>query len=330
MKPNSRVTVVMYHYVREIVRSRYPRIKGLEVELFKKQLGYISKQYTVIRMEDILLAGQGTKVLPENALLLTFDDGYKDHFDYVFPILRDRGWQGSFFPPAKVIEEHVVLDVNKIHFILASVPHTRPLVEDIYSHLDHYREEFKLESNEHYYRTLGIESRMDTAEVIFIKRLLQRALPQALRSRIVGELFSTYVSNDEASFSRELYMSVDQLKEMLNAGMSIGGHSYDHLWLNTLSPTQQETDIKRSIAFLEKIGVSRCGWTMCYPYGGYDPSLTLLLKRYGCAVAFTTEVRIADLSVDSPLTLPRLDTNDLPKNEKAEPNEWTKKVLSEK
>lgn len=39
----SNLTVVMYHYVRPIERSRYPAIKGIELNDFKEQVGYIKK-----------------------------------------------------------------------------------------------------------------------------------------------------------------------------------------------------------------------------------------------------------------------------------------------
>jgi len=67
---------------------------------------------------------------------------------------------------------------------------------------------------------------------------------------------------------------------------------------------------------------------MCYPYGAYNHSLLNLLKDRGCVVGLTTHVGIADLKQDVPLTLPRLDTNDLPKNSNASPNEWTIKAMS--
>ena len=33
---------VMYHYVRELANGRYPGIKGLEYEKFKRQIAYLS------------------------------------------------------------------------------------------------------------------------------------------------------------------------------------------------------------------------------------------------------------------------------------------------
>lgn len=60
--------------------------------------------------------------MPPHAVLLSFDDAYADHFEYVFPILEHEHIQGAFYPPVKAVTEHTVLDVNKIHFILASTP----------------------------------------------------------------------------------------------------------------------------------------------------------------------------------------------------------------
>ena len=58
--------------------------------------------------------------MPEKALVLTFDDGYLDHYSFVLPILKAHQMQGSFFMPGKTFAEDTLLDVNKIHFILAS------------------------------------------------------------------------------------------------------------------------------------------------------------------------------------------------------------------
>lgn len=325
----SKVTIVMYHYVRDLKHSRYPEIKGLDVELFKEQIHYILKYYKVIRMEELIEAIKNQKKLPNNSLLFTFDDAYKDHFEFVFPILDEFGIQGSFFPPAKAIQEHQVLDVNKIHFILASVKDKEQIISDIYAMLDKFRKEYSLESNEHYYQKLTTEdNRFDTMEVIFIKRMLQRELPEKLRNIIVNFLFSKYVSKDEGSFSRELYMNIDQLKCMRRKGMYIGSHGYDHYWLNTLSKEQQKKEIELSLKFLKKLGYNTENFAFCYPYGTYNESLLSLLKENGCSLALTTKPGIADLGKGQPLILPRLDTNDLPKNRTAKPNKWTLEVIN--
>ena len=184
-----KLSIVMYHYVRDLKNSRYPNIKGLDVKLFREQLKYIQNHYKVIRMEDLISAFENNTKLPKNSILLTFDDGYKDHFDFVFPILNELGIQGSFFPVANPIKNGKVLDVNKIHFILAAQEDEVTLIQEIYSLLTKYREKFKLESNEYYFKKLAQPGRWDSKEIRFIKKLLQNELPEEPRKLIIKDLF---------------------------------------------------------------------------------------------------------------------------------------------
>jgi peptidoglycan/xylan/chitin deacetylase (PgdA/CDA1 family) len=310
---NRTVTIVMYHYVRDLERSRFPAIKGLSVERFRRQLDYIQVRYTPIAVEDLLEAVSSPgKDLPPNPILLTFDDGYSDHFATVFPLLHARGIPGCFFPPAQAILEHKVLDVNKIQFVLAVVPDAAALLDQVFSSLDELRSEHPLKTREDYLLAMTEEHRYDTREVTVLKRLLQRELPAPVRAEIVQRLFAAHVTADEAAFACELYMSVDQIDCMRSHGMHIGSHGYSHVWLDHVSAETQSVEIDRSLEFLQKIGVARDDWTMCYPYGGFNDSLLQILRARQCRLGFTVAARIADLDVDDRLTLPRLDTNDLP------------------
>ena len=325
-----RVTVVMYHFVRDLQRSRYPAIKGLDARDFEGQLAYILRNYQVVRMEDVVAAARDPEVgLPERALLLTFDDGYADHYQTVFPLLDRHGLQGSFFPPARAILERRVLDVNKIHFLLASVDDPTRLVQAMEARMLSSRQEHALDPLEHYRRAYAHANRWDAAEVIYLKRLLQKGLPEALRAAITDDLFREFVTPDESAFAEELYVTVEQLRCMLRHGMHIGSHGHDHLWLDSLGPADQEAQVRSSIDFLRHIGCDLDAWTMCYPYGGFDASLLGILDRLGCRLGLATEVAIADLDRHAPLTLPRIDTNDLPTLPTAAPVRWTLDAAAE-
>lgn len=293
---STQVTIVMYHFVRDLKHSRYPGIKGLTVDEFKHQLSYFKQHYNFINMQDCIDAVYSDKALPKNPVLLTFDDAYIDHFLTVFPLLDEYNVQGCFFPPAKAIQENEVLDVNKIHFILAAAPNTQAIVEDLKVLFDELIAGYKVQSFEHYYDKLAKPSRFDDKDVIFIKRLLQSALPLEARRKITDKLFRQYVTEDEASFSKELYMNKDQLRCMVRNGMYVGGHGYDHFWLDTLNQSQQGIEISKTIDFLNSINPSINEWVMCYPYGAYNNSLILILKNNQCKLALTTEVGIANVT----------------------------------
>jgi len=306
------LTIVMYHYVRDLEHSAFPRIKGLSTKRFKRQLEYITSHYSPIAAEDLLQAlSTPEKQLPSNAILLTFDDGYSDHFTNVFPLLDARGIKACFFPPAQAVLENTVLDVNKIHFTLAVVPDARVLLEQVFDWLDEFRSEYKLESRDEYL-AVKEEHRYDSHDVVLLKRLLQRELPEAIRKQIVQRLFSKFVTTDEATFARELYMSPDQIDCLRQNGMHIGSHGYAHVWLNRVPPESQVSEIDHSLDFLQTLGVRKDYWSICYPYGGFNESLLNLLRKRNCQLGFTVEPRVADLDVDDRLTLPRIDTNDLP------------------
>jgi peptidoglycan/xylan/chitin deacetylase (PgdA/CDA1 family) len=310
---NRRITIVMYHYVRDLKRSRFPAIKGLSVERFCRQLDYIQARYAPITIDKLLRCLESREEdLPPNPILLTFDDGYSDHFANVFPLLDARGIQGCFFPPAQPVLEHTVLDVNKIHFILAAVPNAEALLDEVFLLLPEFRSEHALKTREAYLLDATEEHRYDTREVTALKRLLQRELPEAVRVEIVRRLFAKHVTADEAAFACELYMSIDQIACLRRHGMHIGSHGYTHAWLNHISPEAQVVEIDRSLDFLQKLGIGQDEWTVCYPYGGFNDSLLQILRARECRLGFTVEARVADLDVDDRLTLPRVDTNDLP------------------
>lgn len=311
----SKVTIVMYHYVRDLEHSRFPQIKGLTVESFKNQIRYLKKHYTFVTMQQCIDAVySGLDDFPDNAALLTFDDGYIDHYTNVFPILDQNGIQGSFFPPVMTILENRILDVNKIHFLLASVADISKIISDINGALLQYKNEYSLEEPSRYFKKLAIPSRFDTAETIFVKRLLQRELPENLRGIITDMLFRKYVTNDTKSFARELYMDPGQLAVMKNNGMFIGAHGNNHYWLNTLSDEQQKDEIKKSSVFLSFLGVPEDQKVMCYPYGAYDDRLIARLKKQNFKLGITTKPEIAILDKEHAFQLNRLDTNDIPKN----------------
>jgi peptidoglycan/xylan/chitin deacetylase (PgdA/CDA1 family) len=316
------LTIVMYHYIRDLKTSRYSGIKGLDVHLFKEQIDYIRKHYNVVTMEEVIYCIDNKKYIPDKSILLTFDDAYTDHYVNVFPILDKYKIQGSFFVPAKAITEGVVLDVNKIHFILASFDNKVKILKDLRILFNQYKDQYKLDSFDDYYKKLAHASRYDTKEVIFIKRLLQFELPETLRMKILDNLFEKYMKMSESAFSRELYMNIDQLGCMLSNGMHIGNHGYNHYWWNRLNEDDMAQELNLSLKFLTDLGVDMNNWTACYPYGSYDEQSIRMLNERGCKLAVTTEVGLADISKLNRYMLPRLDTNDIPKDGLSNPNEW--------
>jgi len=317
------LTIVVYHYVRPLAGSRYPAIKGVEADDFDAQLDYIARYYEVCAVRDVVAASRGQRTLPSNACLLTFDDGLADHFSVVFPRLVNRGWSGVFFPPVRAVARERVLDTHKIQFILACADDHVALGRRVADMVERARREADVPSADELWRQYAHASRFgDSADVIFVKRVLQRALPESIRARITGALFDEYVGIDEAVFARELYLDREQLRCMLANGMEIGGHGAEHVWLDALDRRAQAHEIELTRGFLADLRGDARDWTMCYPFGAYNADTLALLGEAGCALGFTTRVGL-EADFRAPLELARLDTNDLPRARSAAPNAWT-------
>ena len=77
--------------------------------------------------------------------------------------------QGSFFVPGKVFTEHCLLDVNKIHFLLAKVP-IDILYKELLKQMDEYRGgEWQYPSNRELYEMYSVSDRFDDEKTVFLK-----------------------------------------------------------------------------------------------------------------------------------------------------------------
>ena len=307
----NKCNIIMYHYVRPIKESKFPRINGLELNGFIRQINYFKNNGNFIDSSQLFNSLNYGKHIPSNSFLLTFDDGLKDHFSYVFPILKKNKINGLFFPPLQPLYEKIVLPVHKIHFILEKNNDEQKLFNKLFDLINFYKEEFNLESPKNYFDNLKFTSRFDSNKIEFIKKILQKFLLKKPRELIINKLFEEFVSEDEKSFSENLYMNIDEIKEMKEEGMFFGGHGYSHSWFTSLSSEQLEFEIQKCREFCQKINQSNI-LIMCYPYGDFDKNVTKIAHDNGFEVGLTTEIGTSVLEKNKSMILPRFDTNDFP------------------
>ena len=96
------VPILMYHYVSIPPASDTdPYRPGLSTspENFRAQMKWLKDHgYTTISLSQLVYAlNIGWPPLPQNPVVLTFDDGYLDNYENAFPILKEYGFTGTFF-----------------------------------------------------------------------------------------------------------------------------------------------------------------------------------------------------------------------------------------
>lgn len=308
------LTIVMYHYVRDLPNTPYPRIRGLLSHDFYGQLDYVGKHYQVCSLDEVMAAAAGRAALPRNACLLTFDDGLLDHYETVYPALQRKGMPGAFFPTVRSSQHELVLDVHKVHFILAVHPDPAALLDDLFQLIDQQRSQTFIPTQAELLAACAAsKNRYDDQTLLIIKRLLQYVLPKPVRRQLASELFRRHVSDDEVAFARSLYMSLDHLRHMERSGMGVGGHGVEHDWLEHESAAEQAEEFEISRAFVVQIlGREPGEWVMNYPYGSYNATtVAVATASTGCVLGLTTRPQLV-VDFSSPFETHRIDTNDLP------------------
>ena len=95
------VPILMYHYVSEPPpeADTYRLDLSVTPEIFREQMTWLKENdYETITLYHLLYAlNIGWPPLPENPVILTFDDGYLDNYENAFPILLEYGFVGTFF-----------------------------------------------------------------------------------------------------------------------------------------------------------------------------------------------------------------------------------------
>ncbi len=303
----------MYHYVRDTTATPFPEIRALPPELFVQQLDWLQERYTLIDQAALEDAVSGGAPLPANAALLTFDDGLVDHYETVFPLLRDRGLRGTFFVTQEACGQAPrLLAVHKVHFLIAR------LGPEVFG-----RAVLRACESAGLPRAAGREvlgrDHWDDADVRAIKHLVSHELPFEVAERILEDLFTEHIG-DSAVFARGLYLDPAMIRDMASAGMAFGHHTRTHRMLVRLTADEQEGEVGGGVGWIRAL-TGQATVSFCYPWGGphtYTAETIRILRDAGYSVAFNT-VRRRMHAADQRYELPRIDTRDLPPYTASEP-----------
>lgn len=85
--------ILAYHRVGDTDDLALPSIP---TAVFKKQMEYLAAHVRVCSLQDVIVQGLRNGV-PENAVVITFDDGYRDNYLNAFPVLTDLSLTATVF-----------------------------------------------------------------------------------------------------------------------------------------------------------------------------------------------------------------------------------------
>jgi peptidoglycan/xylan/chitin deacetylase (PgdA/CDA1 family) len=93
------VTILCYHSVTEdgppILND--PHKLHIPRALFQQQLDYLKRRYHVVSLDEFLAAVREQRELPDNTVVLTFEDGVRNFLTVAAPLLKARGFPATNF-----------------------------------------------------------------------------------------------------------------------------------------------------------------------------------------------------------------------------------------
>ena len=267
----SNLGVLAYH---RIADPNHPRFVGFKsnvsatLQAFSEQLDYLKGECNVLSLDDLTAVVRDGKELPENAVLITFDDGYRDNFTTALPALVQRRLPAVLFATTGFLDGFIFpfWDWVTEAFVTARVEAAiLPLLGKRKWRTRPDREHVALE---------WIKAGISRPHPEFRDALLEL-------SRALGEPlpFSPPPGH---------MMNWDELRTMIGSGFSIGSHTVTHPVLQCVNSDRALGEIKVSKALLERRTGARVT-SFAYPNGLFSQEHERMLEDVGFTFGFRVE-----------------------------------------
>ena len=115
----NQVTILGYHQVvTDITRTEREGVFSLAIsaQSFRRQMEFARQRYEVLTLDEAaaVLRGQATTRRP--ALVITFDDGYRNVYENAFPVLREMGLPATVYLNTGLVGTNQLLDHDLLYW----------------------------------------------------------------------------------------------------------------------------------------------------------------------------------------------------------------------
>jgi peptidoglycan/xylan/chitin deacetylase (PgdA/CDA1 family) len=240
-------------------------------EEFDWQVGWLKSRFSILTLDQAadIIHGRGTPA--RTAVLLTFDDGYRDNFQVAFPILERHGVSATFFLPTAFVGTGKLPWWDEIAWMVKRSP--RPSISIRYPVAATFE--------------LPAEGR---GESVFEVLKVFKGAPSIDTERFLDELATAAGCPRPGDDSERCFLNFDEARAMQSAGMCFGSHTHTHEILGRLPYQRQVEELATSRGILES-ELRRNIDTLAYPVGksgtfSEETFKALRETRYNTAFSF--------------------------------------------
>lgn len=283
--------VYMFHYVKP-----YSNYYHYDLLLFETTIKYLKSKYKIISLKDYDNLLKNKKNISDEYVMLTFDDGTKDHFKYVYPILKKYECPGLFFIPS-CINTNKMLDIQIIHQLISKVG-----IDILYNDLMICLDEKGIKLHDY-----KIDDSLDKEKMAVFKQLLQYKLSPMIRYDILPCFSKKYNLSTDVYLN---YITIDEMKEMKKNNMFFGIHTNTHPRLSTLSKRDQFNEINDNMKFLvDNNLIDKNLLSIAFPYGSFDKNTLRTMEDLDIKYGFKVNDVKSNENISTIKLIDRLDCN---------------------
>lgn len=297
-----RAAVLMYHRVPKLNgRGPLQAHAGISVSapIFEKQIKYLKDNFPVLSYPEYQQHIEKRREFRSASFLITFDDGWKDNYDYAYPVLKSCSVPALLFPAVDFIGSSSLFWQDELRHVLLAAYSACKDAEYRNFICSGFREEgipglFSPGPN-------GINEAINAWVGEFKKKHGGNAEGETarLRKRLGVELEQT---------GERRFLDWNELGEMAENGFAIGSHGCRHAILKGLDGKRAEEEIVRSREILER-NLGRKVGSFSYPNGDYDLAAARTVSRAGYSTAFGTAWG-GNRCSDNPFMLARINIHE--------------------
>lgn len=288
--PSDLLRILTYHRVDHPERVPFlsPELNSATPEGFDEQMRYVAEHYQPVSPQDLLDFFDHQRPLPPRAVMVTFDDAYRDFAEHAWPVLKRYNIPVALFVATDYPDQ----------------PKRSFWWDRLYSALGQTRVQ-AVETP--FQPSLPLATPAQRTRAFRLLRNYVKTLPHEQALLWVDEFCARLGVVDAG---RNHVLSWDELRALAADGVTLGAHTRSHPMLNRVSLQTVRHEVAGSLNDLRR-QIGRALPIFAYPGGGLSDDVVNVLKDEGFALAFTTVRGLNALPTADRLRLKRINVGRL-------------------
>lgn len=292
-----RVVVLTYHRVlpRSLLQTTFSHESIIvSPQVFEQHIVALKRHFRILDVTEFDERLRTRNFSRSASCLITFDDAWRDNHTHAFPILKRLGTPAVIFVPTDYIGTGRLFWQERLGHLVQTV--CRRSTDTAEKILKPYGWE--------YLATLASAAQAREIRSV-IRAIKHKDYPEI--ERMITDLEQA-LGDTQPDYGPDIYLAIDQMREMQPNGISFQSHGCTHRVLTRLSLQEVRQEMRDSRRWLtEHLGTEPVAHA--YPNGDHDPTVAECCAQSGYRMAFTTVY--GDVMPDSdPYTIRRINVND--------------------